>query len=432
MFVVRIVLIVIFLILSAIFSGTEIVYSKVNKLRLEREANKGDKKSKKALSLAQDFNKTITTVLISNNLVNIALTSFATLVATTIYYNHTGISELSSTWAIITTAIITFTVLIFGEILPKTIFPAFSYPLSRKLTGFISFLSYLFLPIIFVVNFLVNIFSKPFIKKNNDEVTEEETLDDELNAMTDELEESGEIDSDDAELIRSAIIFTEKVAVDIMVPRVDVVMYDIDDGLDKIIEDDRFYENSRVPVYKENVDNIVGIIDTSLVLKLILNKKQFTINDVLFDTLFVHKTMPLSDILIELRTKHMHLAVVLDEWGGFMGILTIEDILEVLFGEIWDETDVIELEYEQIDENHYTINGDMNIHDLFDLLDYDDRDFESEYTTVGGWCTEVLNRFPEVGDEFDFENYHITILQMDGIRVEKISLEIKPIEEEKE
>ncbi len=428
--IIRIILIVFFLILSAFFSGTEIVYAKVNKLRLEREANNGDKKSAKALKYANDFDRTITTVLIGNNLVNIALSSVATLVATALYLSYyPEATDLSTLGTVITTAVVTLVVLLFGEIIPKTVFPNFSYPLSRFLTPFVAFLSYLFYPIIILVNVIVNFLAKPFIKIT-DENEEEETIDDELNAMTEELEESGQIDSDDAELIKSAITFTDKVAIDIMIPRVDVIAYDIQDGFENIIKDEKFFENSRVPIYNESIDNIIGIIDTTKVLRNMLNHIEFDEKDVLYDALFVHKTMPLANILKELKKSHIHLAIVVDEWGGMMGILTMEDILEELFGDIWDETDVVEEEYEELSENEYLVNGDMNIHDFFDLVDYDDRDFESEYTTVGGWCTEILDKFPDVGDHFEFENLSVEIISTDGIRVEKIKVIITPIEEE--
>ena len=428
--IIRIILIVFFLILSAFFSGTEIVYAKVNKLRLEREANNGDKKSAKALKYANDFDRTITTVLIGNNLVNIALSSVATLVATTLYLSyHPEASDLSTLGTVITTLVVTLVVLLFGEIIPKTVFPNFSYPLSRFLTPFVAFLSYLFYPIIILVNVIVSFLAKPFIKIT-DENEEEETIDDELNAMTEELEESGQIDSDDAELIKSAITFTDKVAIDIMIPRVDVIAYDIQDGFENIIKDEKFFENSRVPIYNESIDNIIGIIDTTKVLRNMLNHIEFDEKDVLYDALFVHKTMPLANILKELKKSHIHLAIVVDEWGGMMGILTMEDILEELFGDIWDETDVVEEEYEELSENEYLVNGDMNIHDFFDLVDYDDRDFESEYTTVGGWCTEILDKFPDVGDHFEYENLNVEIISTDGIRVEKIKVIITPIEEE--
>ena len=421
-YIIEIILIILFLILSALFSGTEIVYAKVNKYKLEKDIELGDKKSKKALDLANDFDKTITTVLVCNNLVNIALTSVATLLATQIYATNSGLSELSTLWSLIVTFIITFIVLLFGEVLPKTIFPHFSYSLSRKLPPFVNFLSIIFYPIIFIFNGVVILLAKPFVRKVDSDDDQEEILDDELTAMTNELEETGKIDEDDAELIKSAISFTDKTAQDIMIPRVDVIAYNIDDGFDNIIHDELFFENSRVPLYKETIDNVIGIIDTTKVLKYMLNKIDFEESDVLYEPLLVHKTMPLSNILTSLKENHIHLAIVLDEWGGFMGILTIEDILEELFGEIWDETDIAENEYEMIDDNHYIVDGDMNISDFFELIDYDDRDFESEYSTLGGWCTEILNKFPEAGDNFTYDNLVLKIIETDGIRVEKVDV----------
>lgn len=416
---IKILLVILFVILSAIFSGTEIVFAKVNKLKLEREKEEGNKKSAKALDVANDYTKTITTILIGNNLVNIAMASVSSVLALDLLKDRFSEDVIS----LLTTAVVTVVVLIFGEILPKTIAPNFSYSLSRILAPFVNFCSKLFLPLIKIVTKST---SKLTDKMDDTLDSEEEldTTDDELINMTEELEDNGQIDEDDAELIRSAIEITDTKAWEIMIPRVDVKAIDIED-FDKAIEETDFFENSRVPVYQDTIDHVIGIIDTVSVLKCLLSKQPVKLQDVLYQPLYVPKTMDVLDVLQELKKSHIHLAIVLDEWGGFMGILTIEDILEELFGEIWDETDVVENEYEKINDNTYLVDGDMNIHDFFDLVEYDDRDFETEYTTVGGWCTEILEKFPIENDEFEFENLKITILKMDVHRVDKIKAEIK-------
>lgn len=421
---IKIILLLICLLLSAFFSGTEIVYAKVNKVKLEREAENGDKKSKKAIDIIHNYPRTISTILIGNNLVNIATSSIAMLVALDIAQGR--ISEnLVTVYATITVTVV---VLIFGEILPKTIFPNFSYTLARNFSSIINFFTFIFYPITWVVTKFVDQLAKLWTKKKDE--SEEDTVDDELLNMTEELENNGSIDCDDAELIKSAIEFCDTTAWQIMVPRVDVVAYDIDDGLDSMIKDPKFFENSRVPLYKDTIDHIVGLIDTTLVMKKLLTKEKIDIQDCLYEPLYVHKTMAVSLILKELKHSHKHLAVVIDEWGGVMGILTIEDILEELFGDIWDETDVVEPEYTEIEENRYLVDGDMSIYDFFDLVDYDDRDFESEYTTVGGWCTEILEKFPEVGDAFQFENLTLSIIEVTEHRVEKVEVYVAPLDEE--
>lgn len=422
--VIKIILIVFFLVMSAFFSGSEIAYSKVNTFKLEREAKKADKKSIRALKVVENFESVLSTILIGNNIVNIALSSVCSIVALDI---ARGMPE--NKVATITTIIVTITVLIFGEIIPKTICQNYSYSLSRLFSRFILFLNKILYPAVFVVNIIVRKLAKLFKFGNNDN-NEVISLDDELKTMTQELKETGEIDQDEEELINSAIDFTMKTAWEIMVPRVDVLAFDIEDGLDNIINDDSFYERSRVPLYRETIDNIVGVLSSTDVLKRKLNHEYFKIDDVLYKPIFVHKTMYISDVLSNLKDNHAHLAIVLDEWGGVMGIITLEDVLEELFGDIFDEIDEVEYEYEQLSDNTYLVDGDMNIHDLFDLVEYDDRDFESEYSTVGGFCTDMLEKFPSVGENFDFDRYNFSIKEVDGPRVEKILVTVNEKEEE--
>lgn len=412
--VIKIILIVFFLVMSAFFSGSEIAYSKVNHLKLERDALNKDKKSIRALNVYNNFDKVLSTILVGNNLVNIAMSSVCGVVALEI---ATGLPE--SLVATITTIIVTFIVLIFGEILPKTICQNYSYSLSRIVAPILLFFNFIFTPIVIVVNLIVDKLSKPF---NNrlEEDEEDNNLDEELKNMTDELKKNGAIDGDDEELINSAIDFINKTAWEIMIPRVDVNSFDIEDGFNNIINEEDFYDRSRVIIYKETIDSIIGIVSTTDVLKRKLNHESVELSDVLYEPLYVHKTMLITDVLNNLKEKHLHIAIVLDEWGGVMGIVTLEDILEELFGDIWDEIDDVEPEFIEINDDLFIIDGDMNINDFFDLVGYDDRDFESDYSTVGGWCTDVLEKFPEANDTFEFENLSIIIKEVDGPRVVKV------------
>lgn len=417
---IRIILVVIFLVLSAFFSGAEIVYSKVNKLKLERDIESGDKKSKRALDIANNYNRTLTTILVGNNLVNIAMSSVSTILALEL---TTNIEISEGTLTTLTTVVVTFIVLIFGEILPKALFQNYSYSLSRAFAPIIKLFLIIFYPIVFVVQKVINKTIKVVNKTTSeDNENDDDTVDDELKNMTDELQENGSIDDDDAELIKSAIDIIDTTAVEIMIPRVDVIAFNIDDDFDSIVNSPDFFKYSRVPLYKDTIDNIVGIVNTTIVLKKVLNHQQVDLKDALYEPLYVHKTMQISEVLKQLKLTHKHLAIVLDEWGGFMGILTMEDILEELFGEIWDEIDTINPEYEIIGENKYVVDGDMNIYDLFDLLDIDYHDFESDYTTVGGWCIENLERFPLPNDKFEFDNLEVTIISVDGRRVDKVEI----------
>jgi len=177
---------------------------------------------------------------------------------------------------------------------------------------------------------------------------------------------------------------------------------------------------------------VIGILNTTSLMKKILNGEQIDLRSMLIEPMYVHKTKHISNILTKFKATNQHLAIVADEFGGFMGILTIEDIVEELVGDIFDETDEVILDYKELGENIYEVDGDMNIYDFFELVDYDDRDFESEYTTVGGWCTDMLEKFPEVGDTFEFANFTVTITEVEGMRVGKIKVEIQEMIDEEE
>ena len=253
-----------------------------------------------------------------------------------------------------------------------------------------------------------------------------------MNVITEELEEEGVIDEEDAELIISAIDFRDVTAHEIMIPRVDVFAIDIDDNQEDILKNEQIFRYSRVPVYEDTIDHVIGILNTTSLMKKILNGEQIDLRSMLIEPMYVHKTKHISNILTKFKATNQHLAIVADEFGGFMGILTIEDIVEELVGDIFDETDEVILDYKELGENIYEVDGDMNIYDFFELVDYDDRDFESEYTTVGGWCTDMLEKFPEVGDTFEFANFTVTITEVEGMRVGKIKVEIQEMIDEEE
>lgn len=424
---IKIILFIILLILSGLFSGTEIVYSKVNKLRLEREAETS-LIAKKALEIANNFSNTISTILIGNNLVNVAMSAIGAVLAVDIAKN---VSLDPSTTSILSTLIVTVIIITFGEILPKTIFQNYAYELSKVFVYFIKICKIVFFPIIWVIEKLSNLIMKLFKGFEEEELSEEDTTSDELLNMTDDLEESGSLDEDDAELVRSAIEFTETVAWEIMTPRVDVIAYDIEDGYEKIVGDERFFDKARIILYKDTIDHVVGIVDTTKVLRYKLNDKVCELSECLYEPLYVHKTMPISLCLKELKESHKHLAIVLDEWGGMYGILTVEDILEELFGEIQDELDTEKPDYNRLGDNAYIVDGDMNIYDFFDLVEFDDRDFESDYSTVAGLCTELLDKLPEENDTLEYENLLLKINEVEGHRVTKVIVKILEKETDK-
>ena len=418
-----IVLIIICVIISSFFSGVEMALAKVNKTKIAREAEKGDKRSIVAKKFIDDYNDTINVILIGNNLVNIAATSLATLLFLDLIPGDVGTSEL------VATVVMTVIILTFAEILPKSIASSYAYNISKFLSKPLYIFKVLFSPITFVVKKILNGFTNLINKKKAEE---DEITDEELIEMVDTLEEQGIIDEDTQELITNAIDFKDVDAVEVMVHRTDFFAFDINDDINSLINHPDLLNYSRIPVYDETVDNIIGVLNTKKLIKLHLNGDEINVKELLTDPLYVFQTQSISDILKKLRNEHIHMAIVKDEFGGTSGLLTMEDILEELVGEIYDEIDEEESdEYHKVNDKKFTVDGDMNLYDFFDLIEYDYEEFESMYTTVGGWITDVLEKFPEEKDSFEFEGHLITVMRASQFTVDRVSV-LKINEEEKD
>ena len=404
-----------FVILSAFFSSAEIAFAKCNKLRFERYAQDGDKTAALVLKIAEDYTSSLSTILVGNNLVNIAASSLATVVAISLLGKARG--ETAAT--VITTAVI----LVFGETLPKIIAAAIPDSTAKLYAKPLYFSMVIFKPIVLLVNKFVNALAKLWTKEDQSNVTSEE-----LCEILEDIEEEGVFSEDESELIRSAIEFTDTMAMDILVPRVDVFAIDIEDPCELSEE---FYKYTRVPVYEGSIDNIIGIISTKKLIKSIASGEEPDIRKMMYEPTFVHKTRTVSSILEEFRETHRQMAVVVDEYGGTMGILTLEDITEEIVGEIFDERDSVEIDIKAVGENIYEVDAGTNIYDMFDYIDFDEpSDFESDYITVGGWATEMLDKFPEAGDSFTYENLVVTVLEAEAVRVIKVKVEVLPEEDE--
>ena len=409
-------------ILSACFSCSDMVYASVNQLRLKKDAQKGSKRARLALKFAKNYDTTITTVLFSNNLVNIAASSLATVLAYEIF-DH---ADFAPTISSITLLIV---LLIFGEILPKVIGRVFSYRLSKVFAYPILWLKTIFFPFIFVTSSLGKLVAKIFIRKDKDEAV---ISDDELEEMVEKIEEEGIIDEDQSELLKSAIDFKETEAYEVMTPRVDMFAIDIDDDISTWIRNEAVFKHSRIPVYKGSIDNIIGMIPTKQLLRDILAGNQINIKSMIYPVKFVPHSMGISEILKQMKKTKNHIAIVKDEFGGTDGLITMEDILEELVGEMWDEMDKIEEDVHKINRNEYIIEGSMNIEDFFELIEFEG-EFETDYETVAGFCQEILDRFAVQGDKFTFaDRYDIEILSADEYTVEKIRVVDKDYKEEED
>ena len=406
------VIIAVMVVLSAYFSATETAFSSLNKTRLRAMAEGGNKKAEITLSLAENYDKLLSTILIGNNIVNIAASSIATVMFVHLY------GDIGAT---ISTAVVTVVVLIFGEITPKSIakdsperFAMFSTPAIRALIWILT-------PINFLFSMWKKLISKLFKTEDNSKMSQEELL-----MLVEEVEQEGSLDTDEGELIRNAIEFSEREAVDILTHRVDLEGFAL--GTDKTEIAELFAETqfSRLLVYNESVDDIIGFIHLKdfLTPKGITDKK---IEEIMAKPVFIQKFEKVNDILKILQQNKSHIAVVIDEYGGTLGIVTMEDILEELVGEIWDEHDEVVLDFDKVDERTYKVDCSANFEDFCEVFDLE---AEAESISVGGWVMEQLGKMPENGDRFEYENLEITITETDSHRVTQIKVFQKEEEQE--
>ena len=404
-----IIAIIVLVFFSATFSASDIVYATVNKLRLKKKAQKKSKAAKIALSFAENYNETISTILFSNNLVNIAASSLATVLALSI-----SDSPLSTTIAEIILLVV---VLLFGELLPKVIGRAFSYRLSLVLAYPIYALRIIFFPIVFVTSNLGKLIAKIFIREEHNDV--DEMSDDELEELVEKVEEDGTIDEDQSELIKSVLDFKDTEAQEIMTPRVDMFAIPVDADIYKLLAGDEIFMHSRVPVYKGTIDNIVGILPTKQLLKSILAKEKINLKSLIIPVKFVPGAMGISEILQWMKSHKNHIVIVKDEFGGTDGLLTMEDILEELVGEMYDEMDKIKEPYTKISRNKYLVDANMNIDDFFDLCGLDISE-DKAYNSVGGWVLDYLEKFAKIGDKFKYKNIDVKVVDATNFTVEKV------------
>ena len=422
------IIIIIMVALSACFSGTEAAYNSVNSMHLRREAEDGKSSSAKlAYKICENFATTLCTILIGNNLVNIAASACATAIFMQIFAGVSGGKGIAS---VVSTAVLTIIVLIFGEIVPKILAKQHAIKICKATALPMQILTYILFPIVFVTMLIMNLIRKIWGTANEDEP---DVTEDELASIIDTVEKEGVIDEDQSDLLQSSLEFSDTSVEEIMTPRIDLVTIDIDDDLEDIEETIANSNYSRLPVYRDSIDDIIGVLHLNLYYKEAVEGKPVDIESMLLDTCYMHKTLKLPAALKMLREKQVHLAIVIDEFGGTLGVVTIEDILEEIVGDIWDESDEIISEMTEKAANEYEILGEMSIGDLFYELDFDPKDFECEYSTVGGWAIQSLNAEPHVGDSFTYEHLTITVTEMeDDILVTKLLVVVGEIPEDDE
>ncbi len=410
-----IVAMVVMVALSAFFSASEMSFSAVNKMRLESMAEDDVRGAKLAMRVEEKFDDALSAILIGNNLVNIALSSLGSVVAILI---------AGEEWTWLATAVVTVVVIIFGETVPKIVAKKNASRLVRIFCYPVRFLTIVLKPAILIVVGLINLVMK-ILPKEKSELDEEEAHQ-ELQSLIETAEDENVIDEDRSELVQAALDFSDVRVSEVMTARVDIAALDADDDWETILEEVENSTFSRLPVYEDSIDNVIGVLYLNKFYRSLTEADRLNIRELLSRPIYVYKTTKLPAALNELRAAKQHLAIVTDEYGGTLGVVTIEDIMEQLVGEIWDENDIVE-EDEVVERGKgvYELDGDMQMSDFIELMGWKEDDLEAESATVGGWTTEMYGSFPKEGDSFDFENINLKVLEMDGRRVSRVLVTVK-------
>mgnify|MGYP001456975399 CR=1 FL=1 len=391
--------------LSAFFSAAETAYNSLNEIRLRSKAEDGDAKAAHTLALVERYDSLLSTILIGNNIVNIGASSLATVLFTRLVGGVYGPT--------VSTVVMTLLVLTFGEITPKSVakdtperFAMFSAPFIR-----------LWIWVLTPLNFLFSQWKKlvsRFFKTNDDAKMSHE----ELLLFMEDVEQDGGIDENEGELLRNALEFRDLTAAEILTHRIELEAVDIDESHEEIARAFTQSRFSRLLVYRDTIDQIVGVLHQK---DFYINGKMTdqTIAEIMTEPLFVYQHTKIRDILKMLQHQKSHVAVVVDDFGGTLGIVTMEDILEELVGEIWDEHDEVEEDFEKLDENTYRVDCSVSLEDFMEFFDVK---LESDSVSVGGWVMEQLNRVPIKGDSFTAQNLEITVSDLSAYRVSFITV----------
>ena len=410
-----IIILLILVLLSGFFSACETAFSSLNKIRLKYLANNGNKKALKTLELAEDYNTVLSTVLVGNNIVNIFSASLATIIFV-YYFNDKGVA--------ISTVVMTIIVLIFGEIVPKTIAKAQPEKFAISVSGILKFLIIILKPVVFIFDSIGRLVSNICKSEDNDEFRSEEFI-----TMVEEAQEDGNMDEDEADLITNAIEFNDQEVGKIFTPRVDMVAIEVKDSKERIDQVFRESGYSRLAVYKNSLDNIIGILHEKDFYYIYRNDSKTTIRQVLQKPVYTSEHVKISALLKQLQYKKSHMAIVLDEYGGTAGIITMEDILEEIVGEIYDEHDEVVEYFKKLDDKHYLINCDADIEDMFEYFNISAEE-DYDFNTVSGWVIHELDKIPVKGDNFTYKNFLVTVTNSDEKTVNEIKIEV--LEEEKD
>ncbi|MBR2474445.1 MAG: HlyC/CorC family transporter [Clostridia bacterium] len=419
----QITIMLIMLVCSAYFSATETAFSSLNKTRIKTLAEKGNKRAERVLNLSEKYDKLLSTILIGNNIVNIVLSSICTVFCIDLAakaFTNVNPQSTQSIGTTLATVISTVAVLIFGEITPKSLAKEYPERFAMVSAPLISFLMVVLTPLSLVFGGIKLVLGKVVKSKDDHKMTQDELL-----TFVDEVEQEGGIDKEESELLRSAIEFTDREASDILTPRTVLEAVDEDSTNDEIAKIFSETGYSRLPVYSGSIDSIVGIIHQKDFFGKI-NGTDNSVMSIVNKPVFIPLSMKISDILKLLQKNKSHIAVVVDEYGGTTGIVTMEDILEELVGEIWDEHDEVVEDFVKLSEDTYRILCSMDLDKMFKFFEIED---ETDSATVSGWVLEKFGCFPQVGEKFEFSNIAVEVLVADDQRVSEIQVTVKAPEE---
>ena len=402
---------------SALFSASEMALTSANRMRLAAAAEEGNRRAKTAVKLLDHFDDTLSAILIGNNLCNIAADSLTTLLAMMLLgARYNGFAS-----ALITAGMTLF-IIFFCESAPKIAAKKNANRASMEFGGFLRMLTVVLLPLIVLVRWIIRLITLPL--KGGDQEDSPEEAAAELQSIIETVEDEGVIDEDRSELLLSALDFSQIPVMDVMTARVDVEALDVDeDWRELLLAGEAPF--SRIPVFEGSIDNIIGILYLNRFFKALLNDPETDLRSQLMEPLFVYKTVKLMEVLSQFRLHKQHMAIVTDEYGGTLGVVTLEDVLEHLVGEIWDETDDIEPDVVERSDGAFEVDGDLPIGDFAELLDMKERDFGADSATAGGWTIEKFGAFPKAGDTVEDMGVRVKVLSMDedGRRVEKLLAE---------
>ncbi|MBT2692640.1 hemolysin family protein [Bacillus sp. ISL-55] len=413
-----VILLGVLILLSAFFSSAETAFSSVNRIRLRNYVSEGRAGSKNALHISENFDDALSTILVGNNIVNIAAASISSKVAVDLFGASTGL--------IVSTFVMTILILIFGEILPKSMAKENAEEYSLKISAILLLLIKILTPVNFVFSKLKASVSRMFSKgENQPSVTEEE-----IKVMVDISEEEGVINNEERELVHRSLEFNDVLVGEVLTHRMDMITIEVNQSLEEIKQifiEERF---SRVPVYEDNIDNIIGFLSEREFFAELIQNKEVNVREMLRQPMFVVKSMKIATLLPELQRTKSHMAIVVDEFGGTSGLITLEDILEELVGEIWDEHDEKVNIMTKIDESTYEFDAAYDLDDFAELFNVPMPD--TSYHNLGGWIFETLESIPVNGDTFVYENLRIIVKEVENHRIRNIKVEIMPVLEVEE